>query len=224
MTICIFGKEFDVKITKKNIKNMYLRVNNNMEICVSAPKYLLDSEIEMFILSKQDWLYKVLDRAMKKNKSDMYVNGEIHSVFGKEYILQVNTDKKSKYSCKNGNICLYVGENSTVETRKKALAEAYKDMMEKILPDVADKCMKSSGISANGWKTRNMKSRWGSCNTKTKEITINLWLTEKPIECLQAVVYHELAHIKVHGHNKEFYTLLEKICPFYKEAEKMLKR
>ena len=224
MTICIFGKEFDVKITKKNIKNMYLRVNNNMEICVSAPVYMPDSEIEKFVLSKRDWLSNALDRALKKNKFYTYDDGEIHYLFGNEYYLQVKTGKKMKYLFKNEGICLYVGEDSTVETRKNALAEVYRDIMEKILPDIADKCMKSSGIYANGWKLRNMKSRWGSCNTKTKEITINLWLTEKPIECLQAVVYHELAHIKVHGHNKEFYTLLEKICPFYKEAEKMLKR
>ena len=40
---------------------------------------------------------------------------------------------------------------------------------------------------------------------------------------IEYVVVHELAHIKYHNHKKEFYSLIEKFLPDYKEREKILK-
>jgi len=44
-----------------------------------------------------------------------------------------------------------------------------------------------------------------------------------PLEAIEYVVVHELAHIKHKNHSKSFWNLVKEFNPDYKEAEKMLK-
>ena len=152
-----------------------------------------------------------------------YSEGEIHTFLGGKYTLHIDTDKKKGYYFKGSDIFLCVGENSTAQARKKALANVYRDVLCEILPECTEECQNKCGLYASEWRVRDMKTRYGSCNTKTKRIWLSVWLIEKPIECIEAVIYHELAHLKVRGHNKEFYSLLESICPNYRQAERKLK-
>ena len=213
-----------VKVVKKRIKNMYLRINKGGEIVVSAPIFMPEKEIERFVYSKSDWLVGALERTRQRQSfSATFSDGEKRFLLGREYTLHIDESINNGYYFKDNDIVICVGKDSTIESRKKALACVYRDAMNQILPDLADECQKKSGLFANEWRIRDMTTRWGSCNTKEKRIWISLWLIEKPIECIKGVIYHELAHLKVRGHNKDFYTLLEKIYPEYKVTERMLK-
>ena len=69
---------------------------------------------------------------------------------------------------------------------------------------------------------RNTKTRWGSCSHKNN-ISLSLHLMKLPYELIDYVILHELAHILVKNHSKEFWETLEKICPNSKELDKKLK-
>ena len=45
-----------ITITRKKIKNMYLRVHPDGAVTVSAPKRLSDKAIREFVNSKADWI------------------------------------------------------------------------------------------------------------------------------------------------------------------------
>ena len=44
-----------------------------------------------------------------------------------------------------------------------------------------------------------------------------------PEEVIDYVVIHELAHLKERNHGAQFWALVEKMCPEYKERKKWLK-
>lgn len=46
-----------------------------------------------------------------------------------------------------------------------------------------------------------MVTRWGTCNTEKKKLWFNLQLAQKPIECLEYVILHELIHLRERTHN-----------------------
>lgn len=66
------------------------------------------------------------------------------------------------------------------------------------------------------------KTRFGCCSSK-KHIVFSAYLMLYPDRAVDYVVVHELAHLKYMNHKKEFYTLIEKYLPDYKERAALLK-
>ena len=79
-----------------------------------------------------------------------------------------------------------------------------------------------TGLVPSGCIVRNMTSRWGTCNTKTGRITLNLQLVRYPIPCLEYVILHELAHLRVLGHGADFKALLDAYMPQWRARRKQL--
>ena len=56
-----------------------------------------------------------------------------------------------------------------------------------------------------------MRSRWGSCSYKNN-ISLNLWMIFLPNDLINYIILHELLHIKIKNHSKDFWAELEKMC------------
>ena len=69
---------------------------------------------------------------------------------------------------------------------------------------------------------RAMRTRWGSCNHRTRAITLNMALVRFPVAALEYVVVHELAHLKHAGHGKEFWSLVAAAIPDHLERRRHL--
>jgi predicted metal-dependent hydrolase len=67
-----------------------------------------------------------------------------------------------------------------------------------------------------------MKKRWGSCNYKKKILIFNKNLEYLPEELIKHIVIHEMCHLIVKNHNKEFWALVSKLDPDFKEKRKLL--
>ena len=72
-------------------------------------------------------------------------------------------------------------------------------------------------------RIREMKTRWGVCNVKSKTITLNSRLIEYPLEALDYVIVHELSHLIHFNHSNSFWNLVAKYKPDYKRIRKELK-
>lgn len=69
-------------------------------------------------------------------------------------------------------------------------------------------------------KINSAKKRYGSCSG-VNNLNFSLFLMDKDERFIDYVVVHELAHIIHHNHSKEFYKLIEKYMPDYKERMKL---
>ncbi len=70
-------------------------------------------------------------------------------------------------------------------------------------------------------KFRKMKRRWGSCCTDGT-ITFNIFLQYAPEHLIAYIIYHELAHLVVRGHNRKFKSLIANQFPHYRRLDKEL--
>ena len=66
------------------------------------------------------------------------------------------------------------------------------------------------------------RTRWGSCSGKNS-LCFSLFLMRYPMEAIDAVVVHELAHRIQMNHSAAFWAEVEKILPDYKERKQWLK-
>jgi len=69
---------------------------------------------------------------------------------------------------------------------------------------------------------RKMKRRWGSCDFQKKKIIFNKDLKFLPTDLIKYVVFHEMCHLLIKNHKKEFWLLVKKLSPNYLKEEKLL--
>ena len=80
------------------------------------------------------------------------------------------------------------------------------------------------GVGISGFRVRHMRTRWGSCNTRTRRISLAAGLVRFPAECLEYVLVHELVHLLERGHNARFYGYLDHFLPDWRARRTLLAR
>lgn len=68
---------------------------------------------------------------------------------------------------------------------------------------------------------RNQRSRWGSCSRKGN-LNFNYRLVDIPAHLADAVIVHELCHLKEMNHSKAFWELVAETIPDHKERRRDL--
>lgn len=79
------------------------------------------------------------------------------------------------------------------------------------------------GLMAGVCTFKLMKSRWGSCQPVTRDISINVRLAQYPPECTDYVIVHELAHILEANHSPAFWAIVARYMPDYQRHRARLK-
>lgn len=166
---------------------------------------------------------RVIDKSMLQITANIYFTKEDAKklVENKKNWVFKHLNKVSN-TLENGEYC-YLGKvyKSQFLDQEKIL-EFYKEKSKEIITPIVEEKSKVMQLFPTSLKYRNNKSRWGSCSYKNG-INLNINLLKFPIEVIEYVVIHELAHIKHKNHSKKFWSLVEKYSPNYKECEKILK-
>ena len=188
--ITINGIEREIIFTRKNIKNINVKVKRDLKIYLNAPLRLPVDKIKAYLTKITPWL----DNAFKKQEARF--SGEKNLlVFGKEY------DK----------------ELSNIQIRN--LLDKNISYLDGIVQEVVNKL----NLRNVSFKYRFMKSRWGSCNYNERVITLNKYLIHFDENIVKSVICHEIAHLYVPNHSKDFYDVLSRMDPYYKKHRQFLK-
>jgi predicted metal-dependent hydrolase len=70
---------------------------------------------------------------------------------------------------------------------------------------------------------RSSKGRWGSCSSDGA-LSFNYRLIKIPVELVEYVVAHEIAHLAEHNHGPRFWALVERAIPDYKKRRQALRK
>lgn len=218
--------DISVEIVKKEIKNMHLAVlPPDGKVRVSAPLAMPDEAIAMFVRTKLGWIRKQQAKfeAQPRQSQREYVSGETLYVWGHQYFLQVAYSYKGNSLVLDGNqAILTVRQESTAKQREAFVNEWYRGLLKAEVEKYLPKWEKITGLHCSSWQSKYMTTRWGTCNTNTRKIWLNLQLAKKPIECLEYVILHELAHLKVKNHGSEFIAILDQHMPQWRERKMLL--
>lgn len=78
------------------------------------------------------------------------------------------------------------------------------------------------GVSYKNLALSNAKGRWGSCSAMGR-LRLNWRLVMAPLEVIDYVIVHELAHLKELNHSQRFWAVVETALPSYRREKKWLK-
>ncbi len=80
-----------------------------------------------------------------------------------------------------------------------------------------------TGADVKHVTVRNQRSRWGSCSAGGT-ISLNWRLVQTPDSVRDYIIYHELMHRREMNHSDRFWARVQEVCPWWRDAEKWLKR
>ena len=211
-------QELNIPIERKRIKNLYIRLDKNNQVKISAPYIMSENQIKRFVESKIDWIRKKQSENKKKVPViENYKDGELVHLFGDEYVLKAALDKRERVEVKEGEIVVHVKSEANVE-------KVYLTFLRKVLQEYLDENVpiweKKMNLYSSNFYIRDMKSRWGTCNTKTHRICFALNLAKKNYDFIDYVICHEIAHIKVPNHGDDFKKILDTYYPNWKIIRK----
>lgn len=216
--------DISAEVEWKDIKNIHLTIYPpNARIHISAPVTMTEDAVRLFLITKLPWIKQRVSAILDQNRQTPreYVSGENHYYKGHRYRLKVVYHNAPPRVEIQGNeyIVLFVREGATEERRAEILREWYRAEFKAILPAMISKWENILDVKVNKWEVKQMKTLWGSCNHRTRNIIFNLELIKKPISCIEYIVVHELLHIKVRLHNEEYTRLLDRHFPNWRQLK-----
>jgi predicted metal-dependent hydrolase len=95
-------------------------------------------------------------------------------------------------------------------------------MAKEIITDRVEIYAEQMGLRFKAIRISSAKTRWGSCSG-VNSLSFTWRLMRTPLEVIDYVVIHELAHIKIKNHSKYFWSYVKQILPNYQDYKKQLK-
>lgn len=222
----------EYKLTRKTVKNINLRIKPDGTIHVSANKAVPVGYIDDFVLMKQGFIIRALERFEENQKhvtpiQREYINGESFELLGKSLRLNVIEGKQEEVSTDGVFIFLTVKNKENQKRKEKLINDWLKNQQSETFEQICKETyqiFKKYDVPYPQLKIRYMTSRWGSCQTKRGIITLNSKLMEKPRNCIEYVVLHEFAHFIHPNHSRKFYDFVAMLMPDWKDRKKELEK
>ena len=230
-TIKIKDVEIPIDIKNyKNAKSVKLYFSGNT-LKITKPKRLNILALMEIIKNNENNLYekykKILSSEIQTIKQ--WKTGEIIYYKGEKFTitreiankLSIDLDEQQR------EIIITVPETLNQEQIKiyvdKLIKKLLKNNTEVIIAERLPYWSKITQIDYNEVNVRDATTKYGSCVPAKKKLHFSSRLIMLPQDKIDAIIVHELCHMKCKNHNKEFYDLVKKYIPNYKEIDKCLK-
>lgn len=209
MKYIIDNKEYEVIIIKKNNKNTYLRVKEDLKIYVTTNRFTPKYYIKTLLDNNIDSIKNMIEQQKKQNKKKEYFY-----YLGEKYEVFIDDVEGVKFL----EDAIFVKDEKELEKwLKQQIKKLFKERLDYNYNRYQEK------IPYPKLKIRNMKTRWGVCNIRDNSVTLNTKLIEYEVDKLDYVIIHELSHFIHFNHSKAFWNQVSKYTPNYKQIRKELK-
>ena len=236
MTGLIKVKDLEIPIeiksykTSKSVK-IYFKGN---QLTITKPKRLSNKTLMNIIKENEAQLYNKYKKILgaEINTIKQWSSGEKIHYQGEEFtiIREINTKKLINIEIKKEEkqIIIKVPKDVEHQILKKSIDNAIKKIFKRnteiLISDKLPYWSNITKIEYNKVKVRDATTRYGSCMPSKKNLYFSSRLIMLPEEQVDAVIVHELCHIKFKNHDKNFYNLVSEFIPNYKELDKWLKK
>jgi len=211
-----------IQVTRKAVRNVHLSVHPpEGSVTLVAPTNTRLDVARAYAISKLGWIRErqreLRDQARETPRQ--FVSRESHFVWGRRYILEVQEKRaKPSVTLQHKRIVLCVRPGSDAIKRAEVIHAWHKQLLHELLPPLIQKWEKKLGVSVNAYFLQRMKTKWGSCNAKARNIRLNTELVKKPKDLVEYVLVHELVHLIEPTHSERFVALLNEHYPTWREA------
>ena len=208
------GKTLEYIIIPKKIKNAYFRVKGHQIVVTKGPR------IPLQVIEKRLWENFDQFHSLTEKQTETY---DSLVIFGQEYPLEIIEGHPFSYQITD-RVTLFIPDQKWMI---KAIQTLYGHELKRCLDTLNPwliESLKRVHLEPLPTKIKYLKSKFGSCHTKHKEITMNAYLAKLDVVYTKYVLLHEYAHLLVPNHQKPFYDVLDLLMPGHRAIQKALRK
>lgn len=180
---------------------------------ITLPRYVSLATALAFAESKSGWIAAQIETHPRRDLTD----GVEVPLFG-EKIQIVHVGGRGVVQ-RDHHRLLIPGDIAFIQRR---VQDFIRQETRKIIIAKAEFYANQLGTSFRSVALRESSSRWGSCSAKGG-LSFCWRLAFAPIEVLDYVVCHEVAHLLQHNHSTAYWRIVAQLCPSYERYERWLK-
>lgn len=196
-------------------KTLVIQVRQDGAVIVRAPLRLPLHEIEYFVESRQAWIAGHLAEIAQRPALQTWAEGRRWWHLGDSYpVLAQAQRRRALVVLEDGVMRVETTLMQDPKRLQAALWQWQKTQAASIFPERVQALVTHHGAQwqPSGLALRRMRSRWGSCS-KTGLITLSTHLVHAPVNCIDYVICHEMAHMREFNHSPRFYAWQTLLCP-----------
>lgn len=222
MTETIQMGEISVQVTRKAIKNVHLSVHPpDGRVTLVAPTATRLDVARAYAISKLGWIRNQQEKLRNQARETprKFIERESHFIWGRRHLMTINhADAKPCVTLDHKRLTLTIRPGADAQKRAEVIHEWHKSLLHAVVPALIQKWEPKLKVNVSSYFLQRMKTKWGSCNPRDKNIRLNTELVKKPKDLLEYVIVHEMAHLLEPTHSERFMALLDKHYPTWREA------
>jgi len=199
-----------------------LRVAPDGTLRASMPMYAPLFLLKRLLKNSRAELRELLQRSQPLNE---FKDGQ---QIGKSHTIIVRSSSRFSTKVKGQHILVELPDDLTLDDPqvnraiRDSIIAALRVEAKSYLPKRLAWLANQLGFSYEKVRFSHASGRWGSCSSNGT-ISLNIALMKLPFELIDYVLVHELSHTVQMNHSQDFWELVQKGDPSYKQHRKLLK-
>jgi len=219
--------EYTIARRPRVTRRLHMELDEAGGLVVVAPRHWPVSYIDATLSQNSSRVERFLTRARSRQfETPRFASGELHFYLGKRYPLRIEPASGGRSGVTfNGDEIRVSADVSDPDGVRRTLESWYRKQAGEVLgmrlKEVAQRAWWARDVSIP-LKLRKMKRTWGNCSSKGV-IKLNTHLVKAPLQLVDAVIAHELCHLREMNHGRAFYALLQDLNPNWREDRRRLR-
>ena len=211
------NQSFHIMIKKNKLSRNYKLTfdKKNLAGLVSIPKYVSFKKGMEFAHENKDWLYNEINKFFPLISIE---NNCLLNIKDKKMRIYFEYATFNSIEVKPDYIMIHSRNN-----HKKVLKAWFDKEILNCSKNIINSLPLVFNRNIRQIKITNSFNYWGSCHSNGV-IHLNWRLIFAPIKVLRYIIIHEICHLIEFNHSKNFWSLVEKVCPDYKNQILWLKK
>ncbi len=207
----ISGIDIPVSVEKhRRFRRCSMRITDN-GLRLTVPSVCFEREWRGFLDKHRRWVHRTYSKhKARSEKLPKLEEGAKIPFKGNFFTLKSHDSGKLEFT--EDSFMVPVGLLDQHGKLQEKLIEIYLDEAEKLLRKFIARWEDHLKDEVKAIKLKEMRSRWGSCSSKGN-IAINWRLIMAPEEVFEYVFVHEISHIEIKAHNRNFWHSVELRLP-----------
>ncbi len=208
------------KLVRSKRKTIALIIERDGTLTIRASMQVSQAQINIFVQEKADWIVRTREKLklVVETPAKQYENGEIFLFLGSPFLLRLVKPQRPSLQFDNG----FTMSQTAQRRGASAFTRWYKEQAYVVISERVTQFAKRYGFTPKAVKITSAKTRWGSCSSNGN-LSFSWRLVMAPLDVVDYVIVHELAHLRVKDHSSKFWKAVESIDPEYKRKRKWLR-